>query len=79
MGNKNAIRYRDLKDRAFYTGAAVMDELIKAVESEPDKVRYILGSVAFRKIEEYKSLKVQAEAAFSEWINEQLKEPNPFV
>lgn len=79
MSTKNSIRYQDTKERAYYTGAYIMNELIKAKERDPDKVRYLLGSVVFRKIEEYESIREQLEAAFAEWFHEMLAEPNPFV
>lgn len=47
----------------------ILDDLMAAARKDPDKVRDVLGSVSFRKLEEYGSLKQQSEAAFEEWIH----------
>lgn len=61
-------RYRDLRDKAAKASDLVMAAVCRAVADNPDALRAAIGSVAFRRAEEYKSYEEQADAAIEEWI-----------
>lgn len=70
--------YKNKADEAYYCAQAICDDIIAAAKNDPDAVRAILGSVGFRRLEEYVSRREQAEAAFTEWFHEMTAVENPF-
>lgn len=72
-------QYKLVKDKECVCAATILDSLIETTKNAPDKVREALGSVAFRKLEEYISLRAQSEAAFDAWFNKHMQEPLPFA
>lgn len=73
-------QYNELKDKADFRASCVMLELLRKMDSPAyaDKIRDVLGSRAWRRLEEYKAIRAPMDAAFTEWIDLHLKEPNPF-
>lgn len=61
-------KYRDLRDKAAKASDLVMAAVCRAVADNPDALRAAIGSVAFRRAEEYKSYEEQADAIFEEWL-----------
>lgn len=60
--------YTELRKKEEMAKEEVMAAIFYAVRENPDVLRAAIGSVAFRKAEEYRSLNEQADAAFEEWI-----------
>ena len=74
-------KYRTYRDRDLDTNCCaqcVCDHLLGMLETEPDAVRHVLGSVEFRRLEAYRSYKEQREAAFTEWFHEISTVEKPF-
>lgn len=61
-------RYKELREKAEKANVAVMSSICRAIKENPDKLRDAIGSVAFRKAEEYCSYEEQADALFVEWL-----------
>lgn len=74
----NGERYKNLKDECYTVGMGILLEVIQKSKTEPDKVRDIVGSYSFRKLEILESLMEQADAAFAEWLHEMTAEPSGF-
>lgn len=62
-------RYRRLEVELKVCASTIISDLLCAAKADPDKVRDVLGSVSWRKLEEYKSLEEQEDAAFEEWVH----------
>lgn len=62
-------RYRRLEVELKVCASTIIEDLLCAVKTDPDKVRDVLGSVSWRKLEEYKSLEEQENAVFEEWVH----------
>lgn len=60
--------YTELRKKEEMAKEEVMAAIFYAVRENPDALRAAIGSVAFRKAEEYRSLNEQSDAAFEEWI-----------
>lgn len=74
-------KYEEYSRKADETGfcaQAICDRLVAAAKENPDAVRALLGSVDFRRVEQYASLREQKEAAFTEWFHEMSAIENPF-
>ena len=65
-------------DETNICAQCICDTLLDAAEHEPDKVRDVLGSVAFRELEAYRARKAAKEAAFTEWFHEMTAVEKPF-
>lgn len=61
-------RYKELRNKADTARQDVLFVLLDELKFHPDSLRNAIGSVAFRKLEEYKSYDEQAEAAFNDWL-----------
>ena len=64
--------YRKIRDRLAIMAMGFAEDLMIKAEAEPDKVRDVIGSFQFRKLEEYTALNRQANAEFEEWVHEHL-------
>lgn len=60
--------YTELRKKEEKAKEEVMAAIFYAVHENPDALRAAIGSAAFRKAEEYRSLNEQADAALEEWI-----------
>ena len=61
-------KYKELRRKAESARSEVLFGLLDELKFHPDALRNAIGSVTFRKLEEYKSYEEQAEAAFTEWL-----------
>ena len=61
-------KYKELKQKADDARSHVIFGVLDALRYSPDELRKALGSVTFRKVEEYKAYDEQAEAAFLDWL-----------
>lgn len=78
MNETNYRRYGRLKDETHFCMMGIVEELLSKADRDPDSVRTVLGSVSFRKLEEYRSLRDQKDAAFEEWVHEISAIEKPF-
>lgn len=61
-------QYKELRQKAEKARDEVLFGLLDELKFHPDALRNAIGSVAFRRLEEYRSYEEQAEAAFTEWL-----------
>ena len=61
-------QYQELRQKAETARDEVLFGLLDELKFHPDALRNAIGSVAFRRLEEYRSYEEQAEAAFTEWL-----------
>lgn len=61
-------QYKKLRQKAEMARDDVLFGLLDELKFHPDALRNAIGSVAFRRLEEYRSYEEQAEAAFTEWL-----------
>ncbi|MBQ3720826.1 MAG: hypothetical protein II850_07580 [Fibrobacter sp.] len=61
-------QYKELRQKAEKARDDVLFGLLDELKFHPDALRNAIGSVAFRRLEEYRSYEEQAEAAFTEWL-----------
>ncbi|MBR4009092.1 hypothetical protein [Fibrobacter sp.] len=61
-------QYKELRQKAEMARDEVLFGLLDELKFHPDALRNAIGSVAFRRLEEYRSYEEQAEAAFTEWL-----------
>jgi len=61
-------QYKELRQKAETARDEVLFGLLDELKFHPDALRNAIGSVAFRRLEEYRSYEEQAEAAFTEWL-----------
>ena len=61
-------QYKELRQKAKMARDEVLFGLLDELKFHPDALRNAIGSVAFRRLEEYRSYEEQAEAAFTEWL-----------
>lgn len=61
-------QYKELRQKAEMARDDVLFGLLDELKFHPDALRNAIGSVAFRRLEEYRSYEEQAEAAFTEWL-----------
>lgn len=61
-------RYKEIRQKADNARNEVLYGLLDELKFHPDSLRAAIGSVAFRKLEEFKSYEEQAEAAFMDWL-----------
>ena len=61
-------QYKELRQKAEKARDEVLFGLLDELKLHPDALRNAIGSVAFRRLEEYRSYEEQAEAAFTEWL-----------
>lgn len=61
-------QYKELRQKAETARDDVLFGLLDELKFHPDALRNAIGSVAFRRLEEYRSYEEQAEAAFTEWL-----------
>lgn len=78
MEDRKYTEYASKADEAGICAQAICDRLVNAARENPDAVRALLGSVDFRRVEEYASLREQKEAAFTEWFYAMSAEEKPF-
>lgn len=60
--------YQELRQKAEAARDELLFGLLDELKFHPDALRAAIGSVAFRKLEEYKAYDEQAEAAFTDWL-----------
>lgn len=78
MVEKKYREYASKNDETCICAQAICDRLVNAATENPDAVRALLGSVDFRRVEEYASLREQKEAAFTEWFHAMSAAEKPF-
>ena len=61
-------QYTELRQKAEKARDEVLFGLLDELKFHPDALRNAIGSVAFRRLEAYRSYEEQAEAAFTEWL-----------
>lgn len=61
-------QYKEFRQKAETARNEVLFGLLDELKFHPDALRNAIGSVAFRRLEEYRSYEEQAEAAFTEWL-----------
>ena len=64
--------YRKIRDRLAIMAMGFAEDLMIMAEATPDKVRDVIGSFQFRKLEEHAALNRQANAEFEEWVHEHI-------
>lgn len=74
----NFERYDRLRQARKDVADCIADELMHSLEVNADTVRTALGSFGMKKLEEYRSLREQDDAAFTEWFHEMMNGPLPF-
>ena len=62
-------RANDLNRKANAVAETILSELLHFRENNPDAVRKVLSSVAFRDLEIYESYRKQEDAALEEWLH----------